>query len=69
MTVWAVLAAAGSGERLGADRPKAFVRLGDEPLLAQSLARLDASDWIDAIVVAGAPRWGVPGEHGAIAML
>jgi len=58
--VWAVLAAAGSGERLGADRPKAFVRLGEEPLLAQSLARLDASDWIDAIVVAAPPGWEEP---------
>jgi 2-C-methyl-D-erythritol 4-phosphate cytidylyltransferase len=60
VSVWAVLAAAGSGERLGADRPKAFVRLGDEPLLAQSLARLDASDWIDAIVVAAPPGWEEP---------
>jgi len=60
VSVWAVLAAAGSGERLGADRPKAFVRLGEEPLLAQSLARLDASDWIDAIVVAAPPGWEEP---------
>ena len=60
MSVWAVLAAAGSGERLGADRPKAFVRLGDQPLLAESLARLDASDWIDAIVVAAPPGWEEP---------
>src|SRR5207244_2946945 len=37
---WAVLAAAGSGERLGADRPKAFVRLGDRVLLAESVERL-----------------------------
>ena len=57
MSVWAVLAAAGSGERLGADRPKAFVRLGDQPLLAESLARLDACDWVDAIVVAAPPDW------------
>lgn len=60
MSVWAVLAAAGSGDRLGADRPKAFVRLGDQPLLAESLARLDASDWIDAIVVAAPPGWEEP---------
>ena len=26
--VWAVLAAAGTGERLGGDRPKAFANLG-----------------------------------------
>ena len=60
MSVWAVLAAAGSGERLGADRPKAFVRLGDRPLLAESLERLDGSDWIDAIVVVAPPGWEEP---------
>jgi 2-C-methyl-D-erythritol 4-phosphate cytidylyltransferase len=60
VSVWAVLAAAGSGERLGGDRPKAFVRLGDRPLLAESLERLDASDWIDAIVVVAPPGWEEP---------
>jgi 2-C-methyl-D-erythritol 4-phosphate cytidylyltransferase len=60
VSVWAVLAAAGSGERLGADRPKAFIRLGEQPLLAESLARLDASEWIDAIVVAAPPGWEEP---------
>jgi 2-C-methyl-D-erythritol 4-phosphate cytidylyltransferase len=60
VSVWAVLAAAGSGERLGADRPKAFIRLGEQPLLAESLVRLDASDWIDAIVVAAPPDWEEP---------
>ena len=48
MSVWAVLVAAGRGERLGEDRPKAFVRLGDLPLLAEPLRRLDESEWIDA---------------------
>jgi 2-C-methyl-D-erythritol 4-phosphate cytidylyltransferase len=60
VSVWAILAAAGSGERLGADRPKAFVRLGDRPLLGESLERLDASEWIDAIVVAAPPGWEEP---------
>ncbi len=39
-----ILAAAGSGERLGADRPKAFISLGGKPLLLWSLetfARID----------------------------
>lgn len=52
-----MLAAAGSGSRLGLDRPKAFAPLGGRPLLAESLARLDASEWIDAIVVAAPPGW------------
>jgi 2-C-methyl-D-erythritol 4-phosphate cytidylyltransferase len=60
VSVWAVLAAAGSGERLGANRPKAFVRLGDRPLLGESLERLDASHWVDAIVVAAPPGWEEP---------
>ena len=60
MSVWAVLAAAGRGERLGSDRPKAFARLGDRPLLAESLERLEGSDWIDAIVIAAPPEWEEP---------
>jgi 2-C-methyl-D-erythritol 4-phosphate cytidylyltransferase len=60
MSVWALLAAAGSGERLGADRPKAFARLGELPLLAESMSRLESSDWIDAIVVAAPPDWEEP---------
>ena len=60
MTVWAVLAAAGSGERLGVDRPKAFARLGERPLLAESLERLEASAWTDALVVAVPAGWEEP---------
>ena len=60
MSAWAVLAAAGSGERLGADRPKAFAPLRGRPLVAESLARLDASDWVDSIVVVAPPGWEEP---------
>ena len=60
MSVWAVLAAAGRGERLGSDRPKAFARLGGRPLLAESLERLEDSGWIDAIVIAAPPDWEEP---------
>jgi len=60
LAVWAVLAAAGQGERLGSDRPKAFARLGGRPLLAESLERLDGSDWIDQIVIAAPPGWEEP---------
>jgi 2-C-methyl-D-erythritol 4-phosphate cytidylyltransferase len=55
-----VLVAAGAGERLGAERPKAFVGLGGRPLLAESLERLDRSPWVDAIVVAAPPGWEEP---------
>ena len=60
MSTWAILVAAGSGERLGADRPKAFAALRGRPLLAESLERLDASGWIDAIVVVAPPGWEEP---------
>jgi 2-C-methyl-D-erythritol 4-phosphate cytidylyltransferase len=60
LAVWAVLAAAGRGERLGQDRPKAFARLGDLPLLAEPLRRLEDSDWIDGIVVTAPPGWEEP---------
>jgi 2-C-methyl-D-erythritol 4-phosphate cytidylyltransferase len=60
MSVWALLVAAGAGERLGADRPKAFVRLGELPMLAEPLRRLDESEWIDAIVVAVPGGWEEP---------
>ncbi len=57
---WALIAAAGSGERLGIDRPKAFAALGGRPLLAESLDRLDRCELIDAIVVAVPPGWEEP---------
>ena len=55
-----MLVAAGRGERLGLDRPKAFAALRGRPLLAESVERLEASDWVDAIVVAAAPGWEEP---------
>jgi 2-C-methyl-D-erythritol 4-phosphate cytidylyltransferase len=58
--VWAIVAAAGTGERLGLDRPKAFAPLGGRPLLAESLDRLDRCPWIDAVVVAAPPGWEEP---------
>jgi 2-C-methyl-D-erythritol 4-phosphate cytidylyltransferase len=60
MSVWAILVAAGRGERLGLDRPKAFANLGDEPLLAESLRRLEASPWVDEIVLVAPPGWEEP---------
>ncbi len=60
MSVWALLVAAGTGERLGEERPKAFVRLGELPLLAEPLRRLDGSSWIDAIVVVVPEGWEEP---------
>src|SRR4051794_41285293 len=60
MSVGAVLVAAGRGERLGGDRPKAFARLGELPLLAEPLRRLDESGWVDEIVLVAPPEWEEP---------
>src|SRR5437763_4631452 len=60
MSVWAILVAAGRGERLGLEQPKAFAKLGEDPLLAESLRRLDESEWIDAIVVVAPSGWEEP---------
>ena len=52
-----MIAAAGSGERLGAGGPKAFVEAHGKPLLAWTLIAFDAAQSIEQIVVA-APRGG-----------
>jgi 2-C-methyl-D-erythritol 4-phosphate cytidylyltransferase len=57
MTTVAVVPAAGSGERLGAGRPKAFVQLGGRTLLERTLTGLRDSGAVDARVVA------VPAEN------
>jgi 2-C-methyl-D-erythritol 4-phosphate cytidylyltransferase/2-C-methyl-D-erythritol 2,4-cyclodiphosphate synthase len=36
------------------------VRLGDLPMLAEPLRRLDESEWIDAVVVVAPPEWEEP---------
>src|SRR5262249_30311407 len=54
---WAIVVAAGSGARLGADRPKAFVRFGERTLLAASLEILEEHDGIDGVVVTVPEGW------------
>jgi 2-C-methyl-D-erythritol 4-phosphate cytidylyltransferase len=51
----ALILAAGSGERLGADRPKALVELHGRPLLAWSLEALCRVEAIERIIVALPP--------------
>lgn len=52
LETWAIVVAAGSGERLGADRPKAFVKFGERTLVAACLEAFEDHDGIDGIVVA-----------------
>ena len=50
-----MIAAAGSGERLGAGGPKALVELAGHPLVAWSLAAMRASASVTVVVVAAPP--------------
>jgi 2-C-methyl-D-erythritol 4-phosphate cytidylyltransferase len=52
MSVTAVLVAAGSGSRLGADVPKAFVEVGGRTLLEHAVARFAAHPEVRDVVVA-----------------
>src|SRR5687767_11473135 len=59
MSVVGVIPAGGSGERLGADRPKAFVVCAGRPLVEWSLEVL--SELCDRVVVAAPPSHLRPG--------
>jgi len=54
-SVTAIIAAAGSGERLGAGGPKAFVPLAGRPLVEWSIATFRAAAGVRSIVVACPP--------------
>lgn len=51
MTTAAIVVAAGAGERLGADKPKAFVHLAGRPMVAYAVDAFRAAATIDRIVV------------------
>jgi 2-C-methyl-D-erythritol 4-phosphate cytidylyltransferase len=55
MAVVGIVPAGGSGERLGADRPKAFVVCAGRPLIEWSLEVLDAV--CDRVIVAAPPDY------------
>jgi 2-C-methyl-D-erythritol 4-phosphate cytidylyltransferase/2-C-methyl-D-erythritol 2,4-cyclodiphosphate synthase len=51
VTAWAVVLAAGQGERLGGSTPKAFVELAGRPMLEWSLAALEESSVAGTVLV------------------
>ena len=63
MSVVGIIPAGGSGERLGADRPKAFVVLAGRPLLEWSLEALRAT--CERVVVAVPPGYEEPPDRVA----
>ncbi len=64
-----MIAAAGSGQRLGAGGPKAFVELAGRPMLDWSLDAFRAASAIADIVVAAPPgQDGLVAERGVVAV-
>jgi 2-C-methyl-D-erythritol 4-phosphate cytidylyltransferase len=57
MRAAAVVAGAGRGERLAADRPKAFIRLAGKTLLEHAVAAIEACPEVEAFVVAAPVGW------------
>lgn len=56
MSTAAVVAAAGRGERLGGDGPKALLLVAGLPMLAHAVAALAAAPSVGLVVVAAPPR-------------
>jgi 2-C-methyl-D-erythritol 4-phosphate cytidylyltransferase len=57
---WAIVVAGGEGSRLGADLPKAFVRLGGRPLLAYAIDLLEDHPAVDRVVLVVPAEWEEP---------
>lgn len=50
MKTLAILVAAGRGERMGGDRPKAFLPVGGRPMLLRAALAFEAAPAVDAVV-------------------
>jgi 2-C-methyl-D-erythritol 4-phosphate cytidylyltransferase len=68
MSAVAILVAAGRGERMGADRPKAFLELGGQPLLLRAARAFDDAPSVE-LVVAVVPEGQVEAARGILCSL
>jgi 2-C-methyl-D-erythritol 4-phosphate cytidylyltransferase len=57
---WAIIVAAGEGQRLGADRPKAFVGFRGRVLLAPAIELVEDHPAVDGVVVVVPDGWEEP---------
>jgi 2-C-methyl-D-erythritol 4-phosphate cytidylyltransferase len=64
----ALIVAAGRGERLGSDRPKALVALAGRPMLEWSVSALRRVSTVERIVVALPADWLSAAPAGAVAV-
>jgi 2-C-methyl-D-erythritol 4-phosphate cytidylyltransferase/2-C-methyl-D-erythritol 2,4-cyclodiphosphate synthase len=69
VTLSVIVVAAGSGERLGSSRPKAFVDLAGRTLLEHSLSAIKALSPIPQVVVVAPDGWLAPAEQLSRAVL
>ena len=49
IVVWAIVPAAGIGQRMQSSLPKQYISLNGQPLIEHSLLRLLENDWIKAL--------------------
>lgn len=56
-SVGVVLVAAGSGSRLGADKPKAFVPIDEDPILLHAIYAVHGVQEVAALAIVAPPEW------------
>jgi len=69
MSIAVIIAASGSGQRLGGDKPKQFQPLGGKPVLAHSIRAFERLDIIDEIIIAAPAEfvtytWDIAAQYG-----
>ncbi len=57
MSVWAIVPAAGTGERFGGSKPKPLAELARKPVISRTLAVFEACADVDGIVVVAHRDW------------
>ncbi|MFH1830057.1 MAG: 2-C-methyl-D-erythritol 4-phosphate cytidylyltransferase [Pseudomonadota bacterium] len=55
MKAWAIIAAAGVGTRMGADRPKQYLEIDGRPIICHTLERFKEAPCIESVVVVVEP--------------
>lgn len=59
MSVCAIIAAAGRGERLGGPIPKQFLEIDNKPILAHTLEKFCQSELVDRIIIVVPQDWNL----------
>ncbi len=57
MSVWAIVPAAGTGERFGGDKPKPFADLGGKPVIVRTLEVFEYCGLVDGVVLVVHQDW------------